>query len=73
MNSMRTASQRLHDTAGKYAIWLRSTRASLVAMKRPSWLKARIVERPPSDSWNQVKMGLFDTASRRFSSRDVAR
>jgi hypothetical protein len=42
-------------------------------MKRPRWLYARMTGRPASVSPKNEKIGEREIASRRFSSRDVAR
>jgi hypothetical protein len=90
-NSKRTESQRLTFTLGKYARVFRLMRAKLFDANTASCWYARIVDRPVSDSENQLlvgsqyqrlnhrthvkmtdlKIGLRDTASRRFSSAKV--
>lgn len=71
--SRRTASHLLQLSEGKRAFWLRSTWPSFSAMKRAFWRYARMVSTPESVSWNDAKMGLLVVASRRLSSREVAR
>lgn len=72
-NSNLTANQRFIETLGREQVWFASTFFLWFVRKISSWPNARIVEIPAMDSENQAKIGDLETASSRFSSREVSR